>query len=106
MTTIGQWCADETWRTEVITVTEHAKSRWQERFPEFDLVHEYAKSRRLGNGRLAKRVASGLSERHRSELRGDFKRTYYLISYSSGAVFVMVPPETVITVLKLPRVTG
>lgn len=82
--------------------TIHALTRWAERFPDFNIDEEYAKARTFGSGKLKKRLLKGLAHpKHREELKS-FKRCYYLYSKGSGAVFVMVKPEVVITVLKMP----
>lgn len=83
-------------------LTKHARDRWLERFPELDPAKEWADAStstgRVGKRRLAKIRASCPAH----EVSKDFKGVYYKLS-PSGVVFVVTPPETVITVFPLEK---
>lgn len=81
--------------------SDHALERWQERFPNTDRDFAYANARRVGRKVKAKIKRSCPVESRRWMSHG-FMGRYFLIN-RDGIVFVMAAPETVITVLYLPR---
>ena len=78
-------------------LSTHAKKRWEERFPSLDPQTEWVNSRRVGK-RLRRQIGRKCPGNKRYAL-GMFSGRYYLLS-KGGVVFVVAPPETVITVLK------
>jgi hypothetical protein len=86
--------------------TVHAVSRWMQRFPDYAMRDEFVSSKPLGRGKLRKRILAGLRGKARQEMKGPFTHCYYLYAKRSGAVFVMTKPSVVITVLKMPELTG
>ena len=78
-------------------VTDHARKRWEERFPGRDMVAEFTMSRRPGKA-TRRKLANQLSDDTRKRTRGGGR--YYLVS-KAGAEFVCTPPETIITTFPL-----
>ena len=80
-----------------ITITEHAKRRWAERFPGLDMHSYCAGARRVGKKK--KKIIKASCPEHAKQgwFGSSFKGRYYLIN--QGVVFVMATGETVITVL-------
>ena len=81
--------------------TNHAADRWQQRFPEFDIQAEYARSSCLSKGRHFRMATRNLKEKHNAKMLRNGGTHYMLLSKRSGAVFIMDKGEIVITVLKI-----
>ena len=79
-----------------LIVTNHAKARWSERFPKLDIEITYLQTRSVGRG-TRKKVKKSCPE-HIDLCNIKFKSRYLLMT-RQGIVFVMQPPETVVTVL-------
>lgn len=80
-------------------LTSHAAKRWQERFPEFNITHEFNSAKQCGKGTKRKiRLACAAH----AEIMMGFNGVYYLMS-SSRIVFVCTPPEKIITVFQLDK---
>lgn len=84
-------------------VTQHAKDRWEERFPHLILKAEYSRSRRLGRKRK-KQFNAFLAEAKvkRERAGGVITKHYYRIS-RSRVIFVMALPQILITVYPFPE---
>ncbi|MFJ3047025.1 hypothetical protein ACIPEN_14435 [Herbaspirillum chlorophenolicum] len=82
-------------------VTSHAAVRWDERFPGKSLADTFASAKcRVGKKTKAKIRASCLA--HDDFMRGSFKGIYYQMT-PDHIVFVIQPPEKIITVFKLEK---
>lgn len=81
--------------------TNHAKGRWQIRFPDLSIDNEYALSKGIGEGKNFKKATRCLAEKHRKKLFRNGGSQYILLSKHSGAVFIMDKGEIVVTVLKI-----
>lgn len=79
-------------------VTRHAAARWAERFPDLHLGDAYARARR-GVGRKTRAKLRAACPAHVEYTQG-FKGRYFLITHDR-IVFVMTPPETIVTVFRL-----
>lgn len=80
-------------------VTKHAAERWALRFPGRDLQAEYARTSR-NVGRKTRRRIRESCPRHAAYAKAS-NRGHYYRQTPEGIVFVMAPPETLITVLDL-----
>jgi len=79
----------------------HALRRFKERFPELDNLEEYAKACRNRIGaRTLKRIRKQCPL-HAEVTSHNFRGFYYKVSPQNKVVFVITPPETIITVFKL-----
>jgi len=81
--------------------TKHATERWAERFPDRDLTLEYCSARK-GIGKRLRRKIGAQCPRHYRYTKGKFAGRYYLLN-RNDIVFVMAPPEIIITVFELIR---
>lgn len=83
-------------------ITRHAKQRWAERFPELDLeeVYEHARYRRVG--KKTKRMVAAACPAHKHYCSGLFNGRYLRMT-REGILFVVAPPETIITVMDFRR---
>lgn len=82
-------------------VTNHAKGRWEARFPGLEIENEYAVSKGIGQGEMFKRATRCLAAKHAHKLLRNGGTHYMLLAKPSGAVFVMDKGEIIITVLKI-----
>lgn len=88
-------------------MTHHAQARWSERFSHLDLTEVWTKAGRVGKKTMA--AIRAACPAHVDVTTREFKGFYYRISrfYSmtskehSQIVFVVTPPETIITVFPL-----
>lgn len=83
-----------------VELTSHAKKRWKERCQGLDPDNEWGGAKRVGRARRKKIMAA--CQKHAELMRGGFKGVYYTISRNE-VVFVVVPPEKVITVFRYQR---
>lgn len=88
-----------------MNVTPHALERWNKRFPgeSLELTYAQAQGRRVGRKTRDKlrRACPG----NLQYMRGSFAGRYYLMT-PTNIVFVMQPPETIITVFRLADEPG
>jgi hypothetical protein len=80
-------------------LTTHAQQRWTERFPDEDLSLTYARAKQRV-GRKTRQAIRAACPAHEGVMRGGFKGIYYQMT-PDRIVFVMTPPEVVITVFRL-----
>jgi len=78
-------------------LTDHAKERWAMRFQNMDLFEEYSRARKPSK-KIMKLIRESCPS-HQTEQR-EFMDAYYL-STRQGIVFIMRPPEVVVTVFDL-----
>lgn len=81
-------------------VSKHAQMRWRERFPELDMQAEFAAAKRPGKNQRRK-IREQLPRRSK-QVRA-FHGRYYLVS-PHDVVFVVAPPEVIVTVFPLTGV--
>lgn len=80
-------------------VTDHAAQRWTERFGDIDMAQAYARaSQRVGKKTKAKIKAA--CPAHVRFVSGPFLGRYFAMT-DDKIVFVVTPPETIITVFRL-----
>ena len=79
-------------------LTHHAHLKWRERFPDLDIEREWAAARRCPTN--VKRALRKSCPEHKRFMHATFKGRYLLATDS--VVFVVSPPEVVITVLRRP----
>ena len=84
----------------MVIFSKHSVRRWRERFPDLDMDLIYANSKRCG--KKTKRKVANSCPGHSELWRGGFKGKYLRIA-KHWIVFVIAPPETVITVLDFRR---
>lgn len=81
--------------------TRHAKRRFAQRFPGLDPRDQWLGARlNRASGKILTQIRRQCP-RHRYLASGIFRGCYYKLNKSSGIVFVVVPPETIITVFAL-----
>ena len=80
-------------------VTYHAQQKWAERFPDLDIDREYAAARRCPT--KVKRELKKSCPEHKQFMEATFKGRYLLAT--ERVIFVVSPPEVVITVLVRPK---
>jgi len=88
-----------------VIVTPHAQARWEERFPGEELAAAYAQAQR---GRVGRKTRAKLRKACPGNLQymtSGFAGRYYLMT-PTNIVFVMQPPETIITVFRLEDQPG
>lgn len=78
--------------------TEHARQRWAERLAHLVPEHEYYLARPVSKG--LKRHIAATCPAHEEFTKQGFKGRYFLRSHN--VIWVMAPPEKVITVWPLP----
>lgn len=78
-------------------LTKHARERWIQRFPELDIAVEYCNAR----NRVGKKMRKMVKETCPRNLFycGKTFRGRYMRMTPQGIIFILAPPETVITVL-------
>lgn len=81
--------------------TPHALERIAERFSTLNMEEEFARARRIGK-RVKSKIAASCPNAARIYMRGGFKGRYYMMTRDE-IIFVVEPPETVVTVFKLIR---
>lgn len=81
-------------------LTAHAKQRIAERFAGEDIQHLWCNARRIGKGKLFKKIQS-LCPRAAERYRRRQPVGRYILMTPCNTVFVVQPPETVITVFRL-----
>lgn len=79
--------------------TLHAQQRWAERFPDLDISLIFAKAK-CRVGRKTRALIRAACPAHDDVMRGGFKGIYYNMT-PDRIVFVMTPPETIITAFRL-----
>lgn len=77
-------------------MSQHAMDRWTERCPNLDPSVEWLTSKPAG--RRTRRYLRESCPNHKKYASQSFNGYYYKIS-QKGVIFVVTPPETVITVL-------
>jgi hypothetical protein len=83
--------------------TDHALARWKERFPDLDIKFEWRDAYRSGKvGRNTKVKLRKHCVAHREFLGSNFKGYYYRRS-KKGIIFVVAPPQIIVTAFKLPE---
>jgi hypothetical protein len=80
-------------------LTRHAQERWAERFPGKDIELAFVTARRIGQ--KTRKQLKAMCPQHAPIMRRTNVSYYYLIT-RKRIVFVMAPPETVVTVFYLP----
>ena len=80
-------------------VTRHAKKRWRERCPELNIETEFARARRR-MGKKLRRIVARRSPKHLHYCDTVYKGRY-MVTTPEWIVFVVTPPEKIITVLDL-----
>lgn len=80
-------------------LTAHAQHRWAERFPGEEVSLAYARAKQRV-GRKTRRAIRAACPAHERLMTGGFKGVYYQMT-PDRIVFVMTPPEVVITVFRL-----
>jgi hypothetical protein len=81
-------------------MTAHARQRWAERFPGEDFILAYARARNRRVGKKTRKAIREACPAHESLMTGSFKGVYYQMT-PDRIVFVVTPPELVITVFRL-----
>lgn len=76
-------------------MSQHAMDRWAERCPNLDPLVEWLTAKHAG--RKTRRYLREACPNHIKYATQSFKGYYYKIS-PKGVIFVVTPPETVITV--------
>ena len=79
-------------------VTHHAHQKWKERFPDLDIEKEWAAARRCP--KKVKKALRVSCPEHLQFMSATFKGRYLLAT--DRVVFVVSPPEVVVTVLRRP----
>lgn len=79
--------------------TQHALERIAERFADIDIENAYANSGRVGR-KTRQKIKASCPVSARKWMSGGFKGRYYRIT-KDKIVFVVQPPETVVTVFRL-----
>ena len=79
-------------------VTYHAREKWRKRFPHLDMEAEWKKAKKCP--RKVKRALHEMCPEHKRFMRATFNGRYLLAT--DQVVFVVAPPEVVITVLRRP----
>jgi hypothetical protein len=79
--------------------TPHARERVAERFPDIDIENAYAISGRAGK-KTKRKIKDSCPVSARKWMSEGFKGRYYRIT-KDKIVFVVQPPETVVTVFRL-----
>lgn len=82
-------------------VTQHAAVRFAERFPQLDIEEEWAKAKRQRTGRKKIIKIRKQCRAHLDVTSRNFKGYYYKVSPTNKVVFVVTPPETIVTVFAL-----
>ncbi len=77
--------------------TEHAAARWVERFPGMNMLETYAKANEKTGAKTRKMVAKSCRV-HDWQWTVNYKGKYLRMT-KDKIVFVVAPPETIITVL-------
>lgn len=80
-------------------LTEHAVKRWNERFSGLDIETEYLKARQRV-GKKTKRKIKETCPLNAHYCNHEFNGRYMKMT-KEGIIFVIAPPETIITVLKI-----
>src|SRR3990167_3263818 len=80
-------------------LTHHACLKWKERFPDLNLEKEWAKAKPCPP-KVKKALRKSCPE-HKQFMQPTFKGRYLLAT--DRVVFVVTPPEVVITVLRRPQ---
>lgn len=81
-------------------LTSHAKERAAERFPGEDIQLLYCNAKRIGKGKRFKKLKEKCPHASEKYMKKQYAGRYVLIT-PCNAVFIMEPPETVITVFRL-----
>ena len=82
-------------------MTRHAKRRFAERFPGLDPREQWSGARmNRASGSILAQIRRQCP-RHRYLASGIFRGVYYKLNKASRIVFVVVPPERIITVFAL-----
>lgn len=92
-------------------ITNHAAQRFAERFPELDIKQEFLNAMRSG-GRVGRKTKAAIRRQcpdHKHLSGTNFHGYYYRMS-RKGVVFVVTPPQTIVTVFpivgKMSEVAG
>lgn len=80
-------------------LTHHAYLKWKERFSDLDIKKEWAAAR-ICPPKVKKTLRKSCPE-HKKFMRATFNGRYLLAT--DRVVFVVAPPEVVITVLRRPQ---
>ena len=75
----------------------HACRRWGERFPGLDMQETYNRANVRTGKKMKKQIADSC-KKHREQWIGTFKGKYIRMTQEK-IVFIVAPPETVVTVL-------
>ena len=81
-------------------VTRHARKRWAERFPDKDIWAEFSNANQDIKKKSKKRILS-VCKAHSWYYDGVFKGRY-MVKNRGGIVFVVAPPEVIITAFMYP----
>ena len=81
--------------------TRHAVNRFAERFSHLDIEEEWAKAKRQRTGQSTITKIRKQCRAHVAVTSKNFKGYYYKVSPSNKVVFVVAPPETIVTVFAL-----
>lgn len=85
-----------------MVISPHAQQRWLERFPDKDLDKIIATLGKVRVGKKTRKKIQANCPQHAKQMAGAFAGVYYQIS-KDQIVFVMMPPETVITIFPLEK---
>jgi len=80
-------------------VTKHARIRWKERFPDKDIWAEFSNAT-INIKKKTKKKILAKCEQNAWYYEDGFKGRY-MVKNRDGVVFVVAPPETIITVLDI-----
>ena len=84
-----------------VTLTRHAAKRIAERFSHLNMVEEWAKAKRQKTGRKKIAKIRRQCQCHLKVTTRSFNGYYYKVSPVNKVVFVVAPPQTIVTVFTL-----
>jgi hypothetical protein len=85
-----------------LLISDHARTRWAERFPERDIENEYAQAKQRVGKKTKRRIEASNPVAYPQWHKGGFKGRYFCMT-RSRIVFVMAAPEIIVTVFQLPH---
>jgi hypothetical protein len=88
----------------MLEYTPHALERIAERFPDVDIENAYARAGRVGK-KTKRKIKDSCPVSARVWMTGCFKGRYYRIT-KDKIVFVIEPPEKIVTVFRLEQNRG
>lgn len=80
-----------------VKLTNHARKRWQQRFAKLNISEQYSNAGRP-NKKLLKQIKATCPGHHHCRKSRTSNGRYFRAT-KDGIVFVVAPPETIITIL-------